>query len=64
LHAVADPEEKAENLGEGKTFVSITDGKGFKSSSYSYAGRGLPDRTRMSLNAIELVRHALLEGLD
>ena len=64
LHAVADPEEKAENLGEGKTFVSITDGKGFKSSSYSYAGRGLPDRTRMSLNAVELVRHALLEGLD
>ena len=64
LHAITDPAEKAENLGEGKTFVSITDGKGFMSRTYSYGGRGLPDRTRMSLNAIELVRRALIEGFD
>ena len=64
LHAMANPEEEAENLGEGQTFVAITDGKGFKSRTYTYGGRGLPDRTRMSLNAIELVRQALLEGMD
>ena len=28
------------------------------------AGRGRPDRTRMSLNAIELVRAALVEGFS
>ena len=31
---------------------------------YSYAGRGRPDRTRMSLNALELLRLALLEGFE
>ena len=62
LHALADPEEKAENLGAGQTFVSVTDGEGLRRRSYSYGGRGRPDRTRMSLNAIELVRIALLEG--
>ena len=64
LHAVADPEDRVENLARGQTFVSITDGKGFRSRSYAYGGRGRPDRTRMSLNAIELVRTALLEGIE
>ena len=62
LHAISDPQEQAENLARGQTFVSITDGSGSKSRSYAYGGRGRPDRTRMSLNAIELVRIALLEG--
>ncbi len=63
VHAVPDPEDKAENLARGQTFISITDGKNFKKRSYNMAGRGRPDRTRISLNAVGLVRTALLEGL-
>ena len=62
LHAVPDPDDRAENLARGQTFVSVTDGKGFRNSAYDFGGRGRPDRTRMSLNAIELVRLTLQEG--
>lgn len=63
LHAVPDPDDKAENMAKGQTFISITDGKTSKNRTYGIAGKGRPDRTRMSLNAIELVRMAFLEGL-
>ncbi len=63
LHAVADPADKAENLARGQTFISVTDGKGFKNRTANIAGRGRPDRTRMSLNAMGLLRLALLEGM-
>ena len=63
LHAVPDSDERVENLGKGQTYVAITDGKGSKSRSYSFGGRGRPDRMRMSLNAVDLVRVALLEGI-
>jgi nicotinamide-nucleotide amidase len=62
LHAVEHPDEEAENLARGRTYISITDGTNFKSRDYSYGGRGLPDRTRMSFNAIELLRIALMDG--
>ena len=62
LHAIEHPEEEAENLARGRTYISITDGASFKSRNYSYGGRGLPDRTRMSFNAIELLRVALMDG--
>ncbi|MEE8466457.1 MAG: CinA family protein, partial [Dehalococcoidia bacterium] len=64
LHAVSDPDEQTENLAKGRTFISITDGKDFRRRDYSYGGRGLPDRTRMSLNAIDLVRTTLIEGMS
>ncbi len=63
VHGVQDPADTAENLARGRTVMSITDGRGFRRRSYNMAGRGRPDRTRMSLNAIELVRAALVEGL-
>ena len=63
LHAVPHPDEQAENLARGRTFISITDGRDFRRRDYSYGGRGLPDRTRMSLNAIELLRMTLIEGM-
>jgi nicotinamide-nucleotide amidase len=63
VHAVPDPEDNAENLARGQTFISITDGKSFKKRTYNMAGRGRPDRTRMSLNAVGLLRIALLEGM-
>ncbi len=64
LHAVPDPTERVENLGGGSTYIAVTDGEGFRRRTYNYGGRGRPDRTRMSLNAIELLRLALLEGVE
>ena len=64
VHGVEDPGDTAENLARGRTVMSITDGRGFRRRSYNMAGRGRPDRTRMSLNAIELVRAALVEGFS
>ena len=64
LHAVPDPDDRVENLARGQTFVSVTDGTGSSSRTYSYGGRGCPDRTRMSLNAIDLLRMTLLEGIE
>ena len=69
LHAIPEPESpgspsasRVENLARGQTYVAVTDGSGFRTRTYAYAGRGRPDRTRMSLNAIEVLRVALLEG--
>ncbi len=63
VHGVRDPGDDAENLARGQTFISITDGESFKSRTYNMAGRGRPDRTRMSMNAMDLVRSALLVGI-
>ena len=62
LHAVADPGDTAENLAKGETFLAITDGASFKSQTLPSAGRGGPDRARMSFNALVLLRQALMEG--
>ena len=59
---VVPGEEKVENLGRGETYICVTDGVGYRSRHYPYGGRGRPDRTRISLNAIDQVREALLEG--
>ena len=64
LHGVPDLSDVAENLATGRTFISITDGARFKTRTYNIAGRGQPDRARMSLNAIHLVRLALSEGME
>jgi nicotinamide-nucleotide amidase len=63
LHSVPDPTDRSENLARGQTCIAITDGKTFKTRTYNMAGRGRPDRTRMSFNALALVRLALLEGM-
>ena len=62
LHAIPHPGEDAQNLAKGQTFVSITDGEQFRDRSYDFGGRGIPDRTRMSFNAIDLLRLVLEEG--
>ena len=64
LHAVLDPDEQAQNLGKGQTYIAVTDGVGFRERSYPFGGRGRPDQTRMSFNAVELLRLALLEGFN
>ena len=62
LHAEPDPGDSAENLARGRMHISVTDGTGYRRRTYNSAGRGRPDRTRMSLNGADLVRVALLEG--
>lgn len=62
LHGVQDPKDTAQNLAKGRTVITITDGNSLRSRIYESAGRGIPDKTRMSINAVELVRMALTEG--
>ena len=64
LHAIADPNSNIQNLGRGQTYVSLTDGKYFLRRESTSAGRGAYDRSRMTLNAIDLLRTALLEGMS
>ena len=63
LHAIPDPNSKIQNLAKGETYISVTDGKAFRRFASTMAGRGQYDRTRMTLNAMDLLRTALLEGL-
>ncbi len=60
LHAIADPTSKIENLARGQTYVSLTDGRRFVRRESTSAGRGAYDRSRMTLNAIDLLRTVLL----
>jgi nicotinamide mononucleotide (NMN) deamidase PncC len=62
LHAIPDPDSKIQNLAKGETYISVTEGTNFKRFASTMAGRGQYDRTRMTLNAIDLLRTTLLEG--
>jgi nicotinamide-nucleotide amidase len=64
LHALADSDSPIQNLARGQTYVSLTDGNRFMQRSSTTGGRGAYDRTRMTLNAIDLLRTALLEGIS
>ncbi|HEV8720870.1 MAG TPA: competence/damage-inducible protein A [Candidatus Binatia bacterium] len=64
LHAIADPDSKIQNLARGQTYVSLTDGKTFLRRESLSAGRGAYDRSRMTFNAIDLLRTALIEGMS
>jgi len=64
LHAIADPDSKVQNLARGQSYVSLTDGKSFLRREGTSAGRGAYDRSRMTLNAIDLLRTALLEKMN
>ncbi|HUF41210.1 MAG TPA: CinA family nicotinamide mononucleotide deamidase-related protein [Verrucomicrobiae bacterium] len=63
LHAVADPNSKLQNLASGQAYVSLSDGRRFLRRESASAGRGAYDRSRMTLNAIDLLRTALIEGM-
>jgi nicotinamide-nucleotide amidase len=62
LHARVDPKSNLQNMSRGETYISLTDGQSFKRTAATIAGRGQYDRTRMTLNAIDLLRTALIEG--
>ena len=63
VHSRPDPTDTSENLARGQTFLAVADGAHVRTRSYNMAGRGRPDRTRMSFNALALVRLALIEGV-
>ena len=63
LHAVADPNSKIQNLASGQAYFSLTNGKTFLRRESASAGRGAYDRSRMTLNAIDLLRTALVKGM-
>jgi nicotinamide-nucleotide amidase len=62
VHGVPDPDDHAENLAKGQTYISVTDGANVRRRTFNLSGRGRPDRTRISLDALALVRAALIEG--
>lgn len=64
LHAIPDSKRQLENMSGEQTFISITDGERFINQTTTIAGRGLHDRTRMMLATVDLLRTALLRGLD
>jgi nicotinamide-nucleotide amidase len=64
LHAIPDPDSTlVQNLARGETYIALTDGRSFRRFTSTMAGRGQYDRTRMTLNAIDLLRTALIEGM-
>jgi nicotinamide mononucleotide (NMN) deamidase PncC len=63
LHAVTDPGSTVQNLARGQSYVALTDGENFIRRLSTSAGRGQYDRSRMTLNALDLLRTAVLEGL-
>src|ERR1041385_698662 len=62
LHAVTDPDSKIQNLARGQMYISLTDGKRILRRESTTAGRGAYDRSRMTLNALDLLRAALLRS--
>ncbi len=62
LHARVNTSQKVQNLGSGNTYISIFDGKDYITKSFPYAGRGTPDRLRMAMNAIDLLRSHLIKN--
>ena len=62
LHARVNASQNVQNLDSGNTYISIFDGKEYMTKSFPYAGRGNPDRLRMSVNAIDLLRSYLIKG--
>ena len=63
VHGVPQGDQSSENLGQGQTYVALVGDGAIRSRVYNYAGRGLPDRLRVSLNAMDLVRLTLMGEL-
>jgi hypothetical protein len=50
-------------LARGQSYVALTDGEKIINRMNTSAGRGQYDRIRMTLNALDLLRTALIEGM-
>ena len=68
VHGVPGDEKPAENLARGTSYIALDGVVGgqslFRERTYSYAGRGLSDRRRLALNALNLIRDAVTGKAD
>ncbi len=64
VHGVPGDEKPAENLARGTSYLAFNGVIGgqnvLRERTYSYAGRGLSDRRRLTLNALNVVRDVLI----
>ena len=52
----------SENLRAGNTYIAVASSQGINQRVYNFAGPGLPDRTRASLHALDLLRVTLMQS--
>ena len=52
----------SENLRAGNTYIAVASSQGINQRVYNFAGSGLPDRTRASLHALDLLRVTLMQS--
>lgn len=63
VHAVAEGDQRTQNLGSGETYLALATAEGETVRHVRSAGSGRPDRQRAALHALSLLRRHLL-GLD
>ncbi len=60
VHAVAEGDQRTENLGRGETYIALATAEGETVRHVRSAGSGRPDRQRAALHALSLLRRHLL----
>jgi nicotinamide-nucleotide amidase len=60
VYALPESQGATENLSAGRTHISVVSSRGTAHRSYSFAGKGLPDRNRTAQHALALLRLTLL----
>lgn len=64
VHAVAEGDQRAENLGKGETYIALASDDGDRVRHVRSAGRGRPDRQRAAMHSLSMVRRQLLNLSD
>jgi nicotinamide-nucleotide amidase len=59
-HAVAEGDQRAENLGKGETYIALASDSGERVRHVRSAGKGRPDRQRAAMHSLSMVRRQLL----
>jgi hypothetical protein len=59
VQAIFDPAHTTQNLSPSKTYMALADDTGIHIRAYNFAGRGIPDLTRVAMHALTLVRRTL-----
>jgi nicotinamide-nucleotide amidase len=62
VHSVPELEGATENLSAGRTYISVASKVSIARREYHFAGFGLPDRTRVTLHSLDLLRTTILRA--
>jgi nicotinamide-nucleotide amidase len=62
VHSLPELEGATENLSAGRTYISVASKVSIARREYNFAGFGLPDRTRATLHALDLLRTTILRA--